>query len=81
MVRYIRLDSEPLNIAWLKDGSRILASCKDGHLRVIDPVQVVVTQDLSSIDGWAYSIAVHPTDGSVVVGGTNGQVRRVFPGS
>ena len=81
MVRYIRLDSEPLNIAWLKDGSRILASCKDGHLRVIDPVQVVVTQDLSSIDGWAYSIAVHPTDGSVVVGGTNGQVRRVFSGS
>ncbi|MBI1930052.1 hypothetical protein HYR99_38095, partial [Candidatus Poribacteria bacterium] len=43
-----------------------------------DPELVKVTQDLPAIDGWAYSLVVHPTDGSVVIGGPNGQVRRVI---
>jgi WD40 repeat protein len=77
MVCYVRLESEPLNIAWLNDGSRIVAACVDGRIRVIDPVEVKVTQDLPAIDGWAYAIAVHPSDGSVVVGGADGQIRRI----
>lgn len=79
MIRYARLEAEPLDIAWLNDGSRIVVACRDGHVRVVDPDTVEVTQDLPAIDGWAYSLAVHPTDGSVVVGGVNGQVRRVLP--
>ena len=77
MVRYVRLESEPLNIAWTSDGARILAACLDGHVRVIDPVEVTVTQDLPAIDGWAYAIAIHPKDRSVAVGGTSGQIRRI----
>ena len=77
MVRYIRLESEPLNIAWTLDGEQILASCVDGHLRVIDPVEVTVTQDLPAIDGWAYAIAIHPDDQSAAIGGVNGQIRRI----
>ena len=77
MVRYIRLDSEPLNIAWTNDGDRILATCTDGHLRVIDPIELTVTQDLHATDGWAYAIAVHPHDESVAIGGINGQIRRI----
>ena len=77
MVRYVRLQAEPLNIAWTTDGARILAACSDGHVRVIDPVDVTVTEDLPAIDGWAYAIAVHPSDGSFAVGGTNGQLRRL----
>ncbi len=77
MVRYIRLDSEPLNIAWTNDGDRILATCVDGHLRVIDPIEVTVTQDLPATDGWAYAIAVHPHDHSAAIGGINGQIRRI----
>ena len=77
MVRYVRLQAEPLNIAWTTDGARILAACADGHVRVIDPVDVAVTEDLPAIDGWAYAIAVHPSDGSFAVGGTNGQIRRI----
>ena len=78
MVRFVRLKAEPLALAWLNDGSRIVAACADGHVRLIDPELVNVTQDLPAIDGWAYSLAVHPTDGSVVIGGPNGQVRRVI---
>ena len=77
MVRYIRLKSEPLNIAWTNDGERILASCVDGHLRVVDPLEVTVMQDLPATDGWSYAIAVHPHDHSAVIGGINGQIRRI----
>ena len=77
MVRYIRLESEPLNLAWTSDGERILAACVDGHLRIIDPVGVTVTEDLSAIDGWAYALAVHPEGHSVAIGGANGQIRRI----
>jgi WD40 repeat protein len=77
MVRYVRLDAEPLNIAWLSDGSGIVASCVDGRIRVIDPDEVKVTQDLPAIEGWAYAIAVHPKDHCIAVGGTNGQLRRI----
>ncbi|MDA7632769.1 WD40 repeat domain-containing protein [bacterium] len=77
MVRYIRLESEPLNIAWTDDGDQILATCVDGHLRAIDPIEVTVTHDLPAIDGWAYAIAIHPNDQSAAIGGVNGQIRRI----
>jgi WD40 repeat protein len=77
MVRYIRLESEPLSIAWLNDGSRIVAACVDGHVRVVDSDEVKVTQNVLAIEGWAYAIATHPRDGSVVVGGSDGQIRRL----
>ena len=77
MVRYIRLDSEPLNIAWTNDGDRVLATCVDGRVRIIDPVEVTVTQDLPAIDGWAYAIAMHPHDRSAAIGGINGQICRI----
>lgn len=77
MVRYVRLDAEPLNIAWLTDGSRIVASCVDGRVRVVDPDEVKVTQTLLATESWAYAIAVHPSDGGIAVGGTDGQLRRI----
>lgn len=77
MVGYVRLQAEPLNIAWTTDGARILAACADGHVRVIDPVDVAVTEDQPAIDGWAYAIAVHPSDRTFAVAGTNGQLRRL----
>ena len=80
MVRYVRLDAEPLNIAWLSDGSRLVASCVDGHIRIVDANEVKVVQNLPAIKGWAYAIAVHPSDASVVVGGSDSQLRRVLVG-
>ena len=77
MVRYIRLQSEPLNIAWLQDGSRIIAACVDGRIRVINPEEVKVTQTVEAIQSWAYAIAVHPTDDSIVVAGAGGEIRRI----
>ena len=79
MVKFARLNAAPLNVAWLNNGARIVATCADGAIRLVDPDSVEVTGEIQVIDGWAYSLAVHPTDGSVVVGGSNAQVRRIIP--
>src|SRR5262249_2187675 len=76
LMRFARLESAPLAVAWAADGGAILGACKDGRLRVIDPATVEVLENLPALDGVAYSLAVAP-DGSVLVGGQNGQLRRV----
>ena len=77
MVRYVRLESEPLDIVWTHGGEQLVAACVDGRLRVVDPVEVTVLQVIPAIDGWAYAVAAHPSDGSVLVAGANGQLRRI----
>lgn len=77
MVRYIRLESEALSLGWLSGGERIAAACSDGKLRIIDSVEVQVSKELGGIEGWAYSIDVNPNDGAIVIGGTNGQLKRI----
>ena len=79
MVKFARLKEAPLNVAWLNDSSKVVTVCTDGAIRLIDPDSVEVTGEIHALKGWAYSLAVHPTDGSVVVGGQNSQVRRIIP--
>lgn len=78
MVKFARLKAAPLNVAWLDNGARIVAACADGAIRFVDPDSVEVTGEIEAVNGWAYSLAVHPTDGSIVVGGPNAQVRRII---
>ncbi len=76
MVRYIRLESEPLDIAWIGE-TQIVASCADGQARVIDAEKVEVLETIPVIKGWAYTVASHPQDGTWVLAGSDGQIRRV----
>jgi WD40 repeat protein len=76
LVRFVRLESAPLALAWTADGTTLLAACKDGQLRVIDPDTVEVQEDTPALDGVAYSLAAAP-DGSVLVGGQGGQLARL----
>lgn len=76
MVRYVRLPSEALSIAWL-DEETIVASCRDGKLRVVNTFTVQIERVLPAVAKLGYSLALHPTDGSVAVGGLNGEIRRV----
>jgi WD40 repeat protein len=76
MMRFARLPSEPRALTWFADGSSILVACKDGSLRIIDPETVEVRMSISAIDGVAYCLAV-ASDGSVVLGGQNGQLKRI----
>ncbi|MDE0397298.1 MAG: hypothetical protein OXL96_05805, partial [Candidatus Poribacteria bacterium] len=79
MVKFARLKAAPLNVAWLNNGARIVTACADGAIRLVDPDSVEVTGEIQVLRGWAYALAVHPTDGSIVVGGPNAQVKRIIP--
>jgi WD40 repeat protein len=77
MVRFAQLDTQPLAVDWLADGSYIAVAATDGHVHLIDPNTVEIVADLPAVDGWAYTLAVHPNDGSLLVGGQNGQLQRL----
>ena len=76
MVRFVRLESEPLDIAWVSE-TRIVASCADGKARLVDTENVKVIRAFPAIHEWAYAIALHPDDGSIVVAGSNGQLQKL----
>jgi WD40 repeat protein len=76
MMRYIRLESEPLDICWISE-TVMVASCVDGQARIVDTESVEVLQIIPVIKGWAYAVAAHPSDGTIAIAGSNGQIRRV----
>lgn len=77
LVRFARLEAVPLAVTWSAAGA--VVACKDGRVRVIDPDTAEVTDDRPALDGPAYSVAVGP-DGSALVGGRGGHLRRVTLG-
>ena len=78
MVRFARLESPPLAVAWLPDGSLVAVTSADGAVRLVDPDTAKVVRKLPALGGWAYSLAAHPKDGSLAVGGRNGALKRAF---
>jgi len=77
MVRYMRLPSAALAIAWIGDETMV-ASCRDGKLRVVNTFDLSIEHELPAVTRLGYALALHPTDGSVAVGGVNGEIRRVI---
>ena len=77
LVRFARLASEPLSITWTPDGTLVLAACRDGHLRAVDPETVEVVTDTLALDGWAYTVAAAHNGSHAFVGGEAGQMRCV----
>lgn len=77
MVRFVRLDAAPLAIGWSPDGSTLFASCTDGRVCCLDPETMKVIWTQPVVDGWAYSLAVHPAGKDLVVAGENGVVKSI----
>jgi WD40 repeat protein len=76
MVRFARLESIPHAAAWFDDSKAIIVACKDGHVRWLDPDTMEVTADRVGVDGIAYCLVI-ARDGGVVVGGQDGQIKRL----
>jgi hypothetical protein len=72
MARYVRLPSEALAIAWIGEET-IVASCRDGKMRVINTFILRIERERAAVAKLGYSLAPHPADGSVAVGGLNGE--------
>ncbi|MCA9173705.1 MAG: hypothetical protein KDB14_04390 [Planctomycetales bacterium] len=90
MVRFVRLDSAPLAVAWslpianhaqAPAPAQLFVVDRAGTLLSIDPDTAAVQKLRTVIDGWCYCLAAHPTNGSLLVGGENGQLQRVAPAS
>ena len=82
MVRYVRLRSVPLDIAWLNDGLHIAAACEDGRVRLINADDVKVVGEKSIFEnpithGWLYAIEIHPSRAKGVAGGSGGILREI----
>jgi WD40 repeat protein len=77
LVRFARLPSAPLALAWTKNGARLVCSCADGRMRVLDPDTVQVVSEHAALEGWAYSLALSPDDRFAVVGGPGGAIKVV----
>ncbi|MCS7470668.1 WD40 repeat domain-containing protein [Stieleria sp. ICT_E10.1] len=77
MVRFARLPSQPRQIRWVRDGSRIAACCNDGRVYLVNPETVEVSDGIPAIEGRAYTIAVDPSGGNAVVGGSDGALQRI----
>ncbi len=74
MVRFAKVPSQPLCLAWIGGGEQLVAGCRDGQARIIDPIRVVVTDTIDVSGGWLYDAAVDPhNDRRIVVGTTRGQ--------
>jgi WD40 repeat protein len=80
LVRFARLDSPALALAWTHDGQVLWAACEDGRVRAIDPKTAEIVQELPAVDRAAYAVVISP-DGNLLVGGSNGQLRRVHVSS
>ncbi len=79
MVKFARLKGTPLDVSWVNNGTQVITVCDDGIIRIVDPDSVEITAEIQGISGWIYALVVHPTDGSIVIGGENGQVKRIIP--
>jgi WD40 repeat protein len=74
MVRFARIPSEPLCIAWCNDGN-LVAGCRDAAARLINAQTVQIERAFPLTNGWLSSVAVSPTnDRRIAFGGANGQV-------
>ncbi len=80
MVRFARLSSAPLCIAWC-DQDKLIAGCSDGSARLINSQSVQVEHIFPIASGWIHSIAVDPTDDQRIAFGTiNGEVKTIHIG-
>lgn len=74
MVRFARLPSEPLCLTWIDWGASLVAGCRDGLIRVIDPVTVEITSEYRLSKDWLYAVAAHPEKPSTIAaGGADGK--------
>lgn len=78
MVRFAKLESQPLCIAWADQGNLLVAGCQDGKARLVDPetVEIIESRDVSG--GWLYSLAVDPkADRRLAFGTLDGHIELV----
>ena len=78
MMRFVRLESVPLDFCWLSDGSQLAVACQDGRVRYVTADTAQMVQTIEALDGIAYCIAADSKNG-LLIGGVDGQLRYLNP--
>ena len=74
MVRFARLESIPTCVLWNQDGSRAIAGCRDGSIRIVDPETARVLRTIRG-SKWIHCIALDAKSGNLFLGHENGILR------
>jgi WD40 repeat protein len=69
LVRFAQLDSVPLAVAWLPDGSRIVVACRDGSVRLVDPDSVETVWSHQTPGSRLWTVAVQKDGKRMFAGG------------
>ncbi|MEM6468147.1 MAG: hypothetical protein AAF802_01160 [Planctomycetota bacterium] len=77
LVRFCRLDSVPMAVAWSRDGTRLWVCCDDGSVREIDPETAAVIDSIPAIKGSGFAIEAVPNGRDLLVGGRSGELKRL----
>ena len=82
LVRFAQLDATPLKIVWQinpepNEKKHLIAACDDGLIRIIDSQTASVIRTIESGLTWIYSLAIHPKDEVILVGGDSNQIIRL----
>ncbi len=78
MMRFVRLESVPLDFCWLSDGSQLAVACQDGRVQYVVADTAQVVQTIDALDGIAYCIAAD-SNNALLVGGADGQLLYLSP--
>jgi WD40 repeat protein len=78
MMRFVRLESVPLDFCWLSDGTQLAVACQDGRVRYVAADTAQVVQTIEALDGIAYCIAADSKNG-LLIGGVDGRLRYLTP--
>lgn len=71
LVRFTRLPTRPLVVAWSPSGDHVLVGGADGRLRVLDPDTLDVVKEVAGPGGRIHTLVPGPGEGrDVLVGGT-----------
>ena len=77
LMRFARVESQPLCVSWTADGRYCLVGNSEGRLLAIDPDTVEQAAEIPVLEGWLYSLAISPDGRRCVAGGSGGVLRRV----
>lgn len=72
LVRFARLPSKPLAVAWAPAGDRLVVGCADGRLRILDPDTLAVTGEKTGLGGRVYCVVPNPEAGRGLLAGGMG---------
>ncbi len=78
MVRFVKLDSIPLAIAWHPEKPIVAATTSSGIISIIDAETAEVLKQIKTDQQWLYALAVSPDGKWIVVQGANGLRRYRF---